>query len=180
LTLALAQAGHQVTGIEPDMPSLLVAQAKPGAERVTWRIGTSTILPSAAFDLALMTSHVAQFIADDTEWTATLHDIRRSLVPGGRLAFDSRDPIARAWEEWTPVNTSTEVQLPDGTHARVWNEVERVSGELVVVQEHTVILQTQEANLSSATFRFRTEQELQSSLASSGGTVNRSGEEAES
>lgn len=168
LTVALAQAGHYVTGIDPDNPSLMAAKAKPGADKVTWQVGTSAILPDAAFDLALMTSHVAQFIVDDGEWAATLNDLRRSLVPDGRLAFDSRDPTARAWESWNPANTTGQVQLPDGTHASVWNEVERVSGEVVIVQEYTVILETQETNLSSATFRFRTEQELKSSLAACG------------
>jgi hypothetical protein len=43
-----------------------------------------------------------------------------------------------------------------------------VTGELVVVQEHTVILETQETNDSFTTFRFRTEQELRSSLSSCG------------
>ena len=65
LALALADAGHIVTGVDPARASLEAARAKPGAVRVTWLEGTSTILPNAAFDLAVMNSHVAQFMVDD-------------------------------------------------------------------------------------------------------------------
>jgi hypothetical protein len=39
-----------------------------------------------------MISHVAQFFADDDEWSRNLADLNRALVPGGRLVFDTRDP----------------------------------------------------------------------------------------
>jgi ubiquinone/menaquinone biosynthesis C-methylase UbiE len=81
LALALADAGHRVTGVDPACASLDVARAKRGADRVTWVEGTSQVLPDAAFDVALMTSHVAQFFVDDSAWRATLADLRRPLVP---------------------------------------------------------------------------------------------------
>jgi SAM-dependent methyltransferase len=168
LTLALARAGHHVTGIDPDAAALRAAQTKPGADQVTWQLGTSTILPAAAFDLALMTSHVAQVFADDAAWAATLADLRRALVPGGRLAFDSRDPAARAWETWNPAATTAQVQLPDGNRVSVWVEIEHVTDGLVTVQEHTLDLDTHEKEVDSATLRFRSEQELRLSLAAAG------------
>lgn len=67
-----------------------------------WQVGTAAGLPTAAFALAQLTSHVAQVISDEAEWLATLHHLHRAVVPGGRLAFDSRDPAARAWEQWPP------------------------------------------------------------------------------
>ena len=51
--------------------------------------------PAAAFDIGLMTSHVAQFLSADEEWRHPLADLKRGLVPGGRLAFDTRAPRAR-------------------------------------------------------------------------------------
>jgi SAM-dependent methyltransferase len=61
LTLAMARAGHRVTGVDPARASLDDARRKPGAERVTWIEGTAALIPDAAFDVAVMTSHVAQF-----------------------------------------------------------------------------------------------------------------------
>jgi len=98
LTIALAQRGHRVMGIDPNPAFLNIARDKPGAERVTWVRGTSADAPDDTFDLVLMTSHVAQEVLTDDEWTAVLRDLHRTLVAGGTLAFDTRDPAARAWE----------------------------------------------------------------------------------
>jgi hypothetical protein len=38
----------------------------------------------------VMTAHVAQFFTDDDEWGELLRALHNALVPGGRLAFDSR------------------------------------------------------------------------------------------
>ncbi|MFI6782657.1 class I SAM-dependent methyltransferase [Micromonospora sp. NPDC050276] len=48
LTVALAAAGHTVTGVDPAGASLAAARAKPGGERVTWLEGTSALLPERA------------------------------------------------------------------------------------------------------------------------------------
>jgi SAM-dependent methyltransferase len=149
LTVALA-ARHTVTGIDPAEAMLALAHAKPGAEEVTWVEGTAAAAPSRAFDLALMTSHVAQVFVDDAAWSETLGHLARALVPDGRLAFDSRDPAARAWEAWDGVTSvgdgtvtfSSENALPDG-------------GVLAV----------------ESTLRFRTEPELRDSLDSAGFAV---------
>jgi len=123
LTVALAAAGHDVTGVDPAGAMLAVARTKPGAEKVNWIEGGAASARTRSFDLALMTSHVAQVFVDDLEWSDTLRHLARALGPGGRLAFDSRDPAARAWEGWPGVSsiddgtvsfTSTN-ELPDGT-----------------------------------------------------------------
>src|SRR6266699_5189390 len=79
LALAMAATGHAVTGVDPARASLDAARAKPGADRVTWIEGTSPVLPDTSFDVAVMTSHVAQFFASDAEWEATLADLSRAL-----------------------------------------------------------------------------------------------------
>ena len=107
LTIALAAAGHRVTGVDPASNSLEVARAKPFADRVTWLEGSHEVLPSASFDLIVMNSHVAQFLVTDLEWTQALTSLRQALVPGGRLAFDSRDPNARGWEAWNQIGRAS-------------------------------------------------------------------------
>jgi ubiquinone/menaquinone biosynthesis C-methylase UbiE len=147
LTVGLASAGHVVTGIDPAAAMLAVARTKQEAETVTWIEGTARSAPSATFDLALMTSHVAQVFVEDDAWAETLQYLARALVPGGRLAFDSRDPAARAWESWAGVTSigggrvsfTSINELPDGRALAV-----------------------------DSTLRFRTEAELRESLEAAG------------
>ncbi|MFI5532140.1 class I SAM-dependent methyltransferase [Kitasatospora sp. NPDC051853] len=172
LALGLAAAGHSVTGVDPAAASLGAARAKPGAERVQWVEGTSADLPEAAFDLALMTSHVAQFLVEDGPWRRTLADLRRALVPGGRLLFDSRDPADRRWERWNPAGTRRRTELPDGRVVTAWTEVTSVRGGVVAFTHHYLFPDHGEL-LSTATLRFREERELREGLAAAGFTVER-------
>lgn len=102
LALALAAAGHRVSGADPAAAMLAVARAKPGAEAVTWVQAEAADLALAErFDLAVMTGHVFQVFLRDEDILAALAGLRRHLAPGGRLAFETRNPAARAWEGWT-------------------------------------------------------------------------------
>jgi hypothetical protein len=60
------------------------------------------------FDLATMTGHAFQCLVGDDELRASLAAIRAALRDGGRFAFETRHPQARAWEDWNPSN-ATEV-----------------------------------------------------------------------
>jgi len=170
LALALVAAGHEVTGVDPAAASLAAARAKPNADAVTWVEGTAASLPDGGFDLALMTRHVAQFFVDEVAWAATLRDLHRALVPGARLVFDSRDPRARAWDQWNPVDSRSTVVLPDRTRVDVSTEVTGVDGNVVAFatsfgfDDGTTLR-------SSAALRFRTEEELRISLAEAGFAV---------
>ncbi|MGC1210468.1 MAG: class I SAM-dependent methyltransferase [Micromonospora sp.] len=172
LTLALAAAGHRVTGVDPAQASLDAARAKPGGDRVTWLEGTSRVLPDRAFDIAVLTSHVAQEICADDEWARTLADLRRALVPGGRLAFDSRDPAARRWERWNPDESRRRLALADGTAVDAWTELTQVRDGLVKFLHHYRFPDGEEV-CSPGTLRFRTEAELRASLTTAGFTVER-------
>lgn len=170
LALAMAAAGHAVTGVDPARASLDAARAKPGSDRVTWIEGSSPVLPDASFDVAVMTSHVAQFFVSDEEWDATLADLSRALVPGGRLTFDSRDPRARGWERWNPADSRRDVTLPDG---RVVTAVTRVHAVAAGVVDFSIsyTFSSGEELVSTASLRFRTEEELRSSLRAAGFTI---------
>jgi SAM-dependent methyltransferase len=170
LALGLAAFGHVVTGFDPAAASLARARLKPGAERVTWVQGTVRSAASAAFDVALMTSHVAQCFVTDDEWATTLIELRRALVNGGRLAFDSRDPKARAWEKWNPKNSRREMTLVDGQVVAVWTEVTTMGGGIVSLTRRYRFPNGEERR-SNSTLRFRTEKLLRESLADAGFTV---------
>ncbi len=167
LSLAMSQAGHAVTGVDPARASLDAARAKPGAECVTWIEGSSEALPDAAFDVAVMTSHVAQFFVTDEQWSRALGDLRRSLVPGGRLTFDSRDPRARGWKQWNPADSRRQVCLPDGRSVTATIDVDAVTDDVVSFTIRYSFSDGQ-ALASTGDLRFRTEAELRSSLAAAG------------
>ncbi|GAA4829585.1 class I SAM-dependent methyltransferase [Luteimicrobium xylanilyticum] len=181
LTLALAAEGHRVTGIDPDDGAVAAARRKPGADAVVWVVGTSEqIPPGAGFDTALMTSHVAQAITDEGMWHGTLDDLHAALVPGGLLAFDSRDPAVRAWERWTPERSRGRAALPDGTSFEGWHEVMRVEETgpdggptdtwLVHLAEHALLPDGTHA-VDAGELVFRSEARLRADLAAAGFVV---------
>ncbi|TNH27570.1 class I SAM-dependent methyltransferase [Micromonospora orduensis] len=170
LTVALAASGHTVTGVDPAGASLAVARARPGGERVTWIEGTAALLPDRTFDVAVLTSHVAQFFVEDAEWARTLADLHRALVPGGRLVFDARDPADRRWERWNPVDSQRRITLRDGGQVRAWTEVTGVRDGVVDFIHHYHFADGTELR-SSAALRFRTEAQLRDSLCRAGFTV---------
>ncbi len=174
LTLALAGAGHEVTGLDPAQASLDWARSKPGAQRVRWRIGTAADAPAGAFDLVLMTGHVAQVITSAQAWRDVLRQIHRALRPGGRLAFDSRDPAARAWEVWDSAGERERFTLPGGEEVEVWTTLhgveagETAEGALVTFGGQFFFPATGETVTDTSSLRFRSGAQLRETLEAAG------------
>lgn len=174
-TLALADAGHAVTGIDPAVASLDRARAKPDAERVTWAAGTASALPGDTFDVVVMTRHVTQFLVGDDEWAAALGHVHRALVPAGRLVFENRDPNDRRWERWNPADSRRRVELDDCTTVDIETEVTDVAGDPdapTVSFVHRYAFADGTRAESRSTLRFRTERELRTTLAAAAFTVD--------
>jgi SAM-dependent methyltransferase len=130
------QAGHagRLCGVDPDRAMLDVARRRADIE---WVAGTAASMTwDRQFDLAVMTGHAFQVFIGDDELRASLAAIRRALADGGRFAFETRNPLARAWEGWNPRN-ATEVVDPRGRPVRVSHEVESVVGDVVTLTETT-------------------------------------------
>ena len=106
-----------------------------------------------------MTSHVAQFFVTAQTWQRTLADLKRALVPGGRLTFDSRDPRARKWEDWNPVDSRRQITLADGGEVTAWTEVTQVKDRVVDFTIH-YLMPTGDELTSEGTLAFRTEDEV--------------------
>lgn len=74
---------------------------------VEWVAGTAASMAfDREFDLVVMTGHAFQVLVGDEELRASLTAIRRALADGGRFGFETRNPLARAWERWNPVNAT--------------------------------------------------------------------------
>jgi hypothetical protein len=105
---------------------------------IEWVAGTAAASMTFAreFALALMTGHAFQALVTDNDIRDSLVTINRALVYGGRFAFETRNPLARAWERWNPDN-AIDVVHPAGRTVRVWHEVEAVAGDVVTLTETT-------------------------------------------
>jgi SAM-dependent methyltransferase len=167
----LARSGRNVVGVDPARASLDVARTKPGADAVRWIQGDATTLPPLTADLAFMTGNVAQVFLTDEEWMSTLAGIHSALRPGGRLAFESRDPEKQAWREWTRERTYLDTQLDGVGRLRTWTDLAEVAPPFITF-ENTLILPDGETLRSTSTLRFRSRDELERSLVLGGYTVD--------
>lgn len=171
--LTLAERGIEVIGVDPAGASIAIARAKPGAERVTWIHGDATAIPPAvSVDAVTMTANVAQVFLTDDDWLATLAAIHAVLRPGGRLIFESRDPARRAWEDWTEERTRSTTEIPDVGRVTDWVQVTEVDGDLVTFESPNVFEADGVVITSRSTLRFRSRDQIESSLAQSGFIVD--------
>ena len=92
--------------------SLAIAKAKDRAAKVRWIHGDATALPPLNADLAVMTGNMAQVFLTDDEWEQTLRGIGAALRPGGHLAFETRRPEYRAWQEWAADTAPVTLDVP--------------------------------------------------------------------
>ena len=152
LACELARAGHRVTGADPAPVMLDVARNRPGAEAVVWVEGNAlTLSLPTRFDLTILTGHVFQVFLSDDEASAVLGNTRRHVAPGGRLAFETRNPTARIWDQWQPEEPrrSQSADLPVVESYRV---VQSVEGEFVTYEHHLRF--GDEKQVSGSTIRF--------------------------
>lgn len=173
--LHLARAeGHagRLVGLDPDAAALARARRRGDIEWVEATAAEGAW--DAEFDLAVMASHAFQFLVTDEELRESLAAIRRALRPGGRLAFESRHPRARAWEAWNPGN-ATDIVDDAGRAMRSWFEVDSVVGDVVSYTgtvadpDGTILRVTRE------TLRFLPEETLDAFLIDAGFVVETRG-----
>jgi SAM-dependent methyltransferase len=128
------QAGHagRLCGLDPDPAMLDQARAKAGD--IEWVLGDAASAGwDGEFDLAVMTGHAFQVLITDDDVRASLRAIRRCLAGGGRFAFETRHPQARAWEQWD--GWSFDVEHPEGGPVHVSYRVHEVAGDVVRLSE---------------------------------------------
>ncbi|MFG2894614.1 class I SAM-dependent methyltransferase [Streptomyces sp. NPDC048248] len=125
------ESGHRgrLCGLDPAAAMLTRARRR---RDITWIHGDLSRLPRASsFDLIVMTGHAFQVLTEDEELRTALATIRHALRDGGRFVFETRNPLVRPWERWTP-DRAVEVTNVEGVTARVAHEVELpVDGEVV-------------------------------------------------
>lgn len=168
LAILLAESGRSVVAIDPAEASLAVARRKDRAQTVVWMHGDATQLPTGAGDLAVMTGNVAQVFVTDESWVQALQSVHAALRPGGHLAFETRRPERRAWEEWTTETAAIRLNVPGVGPVERTLEVTAVSMPLVSFRYTYRFLIDDTTVVSDSTLRFRGEDEVTRSLNAHG------------
>jgi SAM-dependent methyltransferase len=164
-------AGHRGRLVGLDPSAAMLAQARRHSD-IEWIQGTLTEAGFAGeFDLLIMTGHAFQELLTDEEVLGFLAAARRALDRGGHLAFETRNPLRRAWEAWTPDDV-VEVEDDDGRTVRVWHDVEAVEGEHVTFTETYASADWPAPIVTRDTLRFLTAAHLDHLLTAAGFVVD--------
>ncbi len=162
------ESGHtgRLVGLDRARGMLQVARKRSDIE---WILGDPVTVPwHPEFDLAVMTGHAFQVLVSDGEVRAALRAIRSALVPGGVLAFETRNPLVREWERWTPEH-GVEFSDRDGTVVRFETEIETpVVGDVVRFTNSYRRADWERAERSRSTLRFLGADALAYFLAAAG------------
>jgi SAM-dependent methyltransferase len=165
------EAGHRgrLCGLDPAGGMLQQARKRSDVE---WVLGDlSSVAWDQDFDLVVMTGHAFQVFVGDDELRAALAAIRAALRDSGRFGFETRNPLVRAWEAWTP-DHAVEIVGTAGESVRMAHEVERpVDGEVVAFRTTFTSAAWQRPEVSHSRLRFLDTGKLSSFLSDAGLTI---------
>ncbi|MBN3757804.1 class I SAM-dependent methyltransferase [Paraburkholderia sp. Tr-20389] len=168
LACELAQQGHAVTAVDPSRAMLDVARRRPGAGQVAWIEGDATRLGALDADLAVMTGHVAQVFLDDAGFVATLVAAHAALRRGGKLAFESRNPVVSPWTTWTPQQSRRVIDDTQHGAVEIWQQLVDVQAGRVRFDTVYRFTACDDTVVSTSELRFRTQTELSEALRKAG------------
>lgn len=161
-------AGHtgRLCGLDPAEAMLDVARRRSDVEWVLGDLGS--VGWDREFDLVVMTGHAFQVLVGDDELRAALAAIRSALTDDGRFAFETRNPLVRSWEHWTP-DHAVEVTDASGAVARVEHQVDTpVEGDVVRFTTTYTSARWDRPQVSRSTLRFLDVDSLSAFLSGSG------------
>jgi SAM-dependent methyltransferase len=168
LAMRLAASGKSVVAVDPAEASLQVAKSKNNANKVTWIHGDASAVPALDADLAVMTGNVAQVFLTDDEWDQALRAISRALRPGGYLAFETRRPERRVWQEWTADTGPITIDVPGLGPVEQRREVTAVNLPYVSFRHTYRFASDGVVVVSDSRLRFRSRAEVEPDLAAHG------------
>ena len=168
LACALAKRGHIVTGVDPAAAMLDIARNRKGGQNVRWiETDAARLSVEPHFDLIIMTGHVFQVFLDDRQNLSALRALFRHLTPGGRLAFETRNPEKRIWENWTPTKTKIEFESAEFGPVTVHYDVTVQEGQQVTFETH-YLFAGDDIVVTHNTIRFVGESQLREILSKVG------------
>ena len=164
------EAGHKgrLCGLDP--AEAMLGQARKRRD-IEWVLGDlASVEWRREFDLVVMTGHAFQVFLEDDELRASLAAIRSALTRNGRFAFETRNPLARAWETWTPDHAVDVVH--EGHAVRMAHQVETpICGDRVSFTIAFTSPGWDQPQVSRSTLRFLSADSLSSFLSGAGLTI---------
>jgi ubiquinone/menaquinone biosynthesis C-methylase UbiE len=165
------ESGHtgRLCGLDPAEGMLEQARRRSDIE---WTLGDlASVRFDRDFDFVVMTGHAFQVLVDDRDLRAALAAIRSALTDDGRFAFETRNPLVREWERWTPEN-GDEVTDATGAAVRMVREVRKpVQGDIVSFTHTFTSPSWNRSQISRSTLRFLDAETLRSFLSDAGLTI---------
>ncbi len=111
LAAHIAREISPVVGADPAAAMLQLARAL--TERVEWiEADARTLDLERRFRLIYLTGHAFQVFLTDDDALAMLRAAVRHLLPDGLIAFDTRNPAAIVWRNWTPAESAKIAEIP--------------------------------------------------------------------
>lgn len=171
LAVAMAEAGLDPWGLDLAAGMLGFAAARPGGQRVVWRVADMRdfALPHP-FRFAVMTGHAWQMLLRDADMAACLAVVARHLEPGGRFAFETRNPAANDFGRDQPMTFWRAFAAPDGRRVETWY-ASRWQGPLEHIAVERRWADGSRRMPSAITLRYTTAEELDRLLAAAGFAV---------
>ncbi|WP_025783287.1 class I SAM-dependent methyltransferase [Sporosarcina sp. D27] len=166
LTTHFAKAGYRITAIDPNEEAIEYAKSKEYPDVVTWIVGDSTNLQTNAFDAVIMTANVAQVFLTKDSWKNVISDAHRALKSGGHFIFDTRNPLAKVWEQWAKDETpDVATDQLSGEQLEIWTEYEGFVEDVFTFYETVKNARTDEIVIhEKRQLKFRTQEEIYESL----------------
>ncbi|MCM3741566.1 class I SAM-dependent methyltransferase [Oceanobacillus luteolus] len=170
LTAHFAKEGYHITAVDPNEEAIEYARNKQYPGELDWIVGDSSHLRKHTFDAVIMTANVAQVFLTDESWQQNLSDVYRELKPGGHFIFDTRNPIARVWEEWEKDMTpDVAVHEETGDTLEIWTEYEGFAEDVFTFYETVKNVRTDEVLIrEKMQLKFRTKEAIDESLLQAG------------
>jgi ubiquinone/menaquinone biosynthesis C-methylase UbiE len=164
--------GHtgRLCGLDPAVGMLEQARKRTDVE---WVLGElSAVAFDREFELVVMSGHAFQVFVSDDELRAALAAIRAALTDGGRFAFETRNPLAGAWERWT-ADYGHDITDADGVAVRYQHVVdEPFDGRVVHFTSTYTSPAWDRPETSTSTLRFLDNGALHGFLAEAGLSVD--------
>ncbi len=162
------ESGHKgrLCGLDPAAGMLEQARKRSDIE---WILGDlASVSFDREFDLVVMTGHAFQVLVEDRDLRAALASIRLALTDDGCFAFETRNPLVREWERWTP-HKFAEVTDANGAVVRMVREVQTpIQGDRVSFTHTFTSPGWYRPQISRSTLRFLDANSLRSFLSDAG------------
>jgi SAM-dependent methyltransferase len=162
------QAGHagRLCGLDPAAGMLAQARKRTDIEWISGDLVSVNWVRE--FDLIVMTCHAFQVLIEHNDIRRSLAAISAALKTNGRFAFETRNPTARVWENWTPDN-AVEIADEQGAIVRITTRVEAPFDGRTLSFTHTFTCKSWDRpEMSRSTLRFLPVDTLSSFLAEAG------------